>query len=123
MKVIGAMVKNDIYKRYNVKKQSIILNHIQNNIKEYLIASIIFIIGILLGIVVVNNLNEMQADNIHTYITDVVSQLKINKNLNKRQLFIDDIKRDVIAVTLMWILGSTVIGLLLVYIIVAFKRL
>ncbi len=123
MKVIGAMVKNDIYKRYNVKKQSIILNHIQNNIKEYLIASIIFIIGILLGIVVVNNLNEMQADNIHTYITDVVSQLKNNKNLNKRQLFIDDIKRDVIAVTLMWILGSTVIGLLLVYIIVAFKRL
>ena len=116
-------MKNDIYKRYNVKKQSIILNHIQNNIKEYLIASIIFIIGILLGIVVVNNLNEMQADNIHTYITDVVSQLKINKNLNKRQLFIDDIKRDVIAVTLMWILGSTVIGLLLVYIIVAFKRL
>ena len=43
-------------RRNNRKYKNIIINHIQNNLKEYIISSIIFFIGILLGIVFVNNL-------------------------------------------------------------------
>ncbi len=66
-------------RRYTRKYGSIISTHIQKNSREYAIASIIFVIGLLLGIVFVNNLGEEQVTEISTYLTSSITSLKENR--------------------------------------------
>ena len=60
---------------------NIIFLDLQRSYREFLIASIIFIIGILLGIVFVNNLNTIQTDEITEYLTGAVASLKESESL------------------------------------------
>lgn len=111
----------NVNRRYNKRHSNIFISHIQNNLREYTIASIIFIIGILLGIVFVNNLNDAQGNEISTYITTSINTLKENSDINNITILKESAQTNIILVILLWLLGSTVIGLLLVYLIVAFK--
>ena len=72
-----------INKRYTRKYTNIIASHIQNNLREYTIASIIFVIGILLGIVFFNNLNSVQTSEINTYLSNSIISLKENGHNNE----------------------------------------
>lgn len=110
-----------VNRRYSKKYSGIIASHVQNNIREYTIGSIIFLIGILLGIVFVNNLNEVQTFEISTYITDSISTIKEAKEINNFSLLKESIGNNIILVILLWLMGSTVIGLLLVCLILCFK--
>lgn len=100
---------------------NIIVLHIQRNSREYLIASIIFIIGILLGIVFVNNLNTIQTDEITEYLTGAVASLKESESLSTLVILKSSIQNNILLVIILWLMGSTVIGLLLVFLIVCFK--
>ena len=45
------------------KKKSIkncILNHVNNNLREYIILIILFLIGVVAGVIFINNVNESQ---------------------------------------------------------------
>lgn len=100
---------------------NIIVSYIQKNSREYLIASIIFIIGILLGIVFVNNLNTIQTDEITEYLTGAVASLKESESLSTLVILKSSIQNNILLVIILWLMGSTVIGLLLVFLIVCFK--
>jgi len=110
-----------VSRRYSKKYSGIIASHVQNNIREYTIGSIIFLIGILLGIVFLNNLNEVQSFEINTYITDSISSIKTAEGINEIAMLKESISNNIILVILLWLMGSTVIGLLLVYLIICFK--
>lgn len=103
------------------RRNSIIKTHIENNLREYAIASIIFIIGILFGVIFINNLNDIQNNEIGNYINTSIENLKESQDINQLLFIKETIKENLAFVILLWLMGSTVIGLLLVYIIVAFK--
>lgn len=103
------------------RRNSIIKTHIENNLREYAIASIIFIIGILFGVIFINNLNDTQNNEIGNYISASLENLKESQDINQLLFIKETIKENLTFVILLWLMGSTVIGLLLVYIIVAFK--
>lgn len=103
------------------RRNSIIKTHIENNLREYAIASTIFIIGILFGVIFINNLNDTQNNEIGNYISTSIENLKESQDINQLLFIKETIKENLTFVTLLWLMGSTVIGLLLVYIIVAFK--
>lgn len=103
------------------RRNSIIKTHIENNLREYAIASIIFIIGILFGVIFINNLNDTQNNEIGNYISASIENLKESQDINQLLFIKETIKENLTFVILLWLMGSTVIGLLLVYIIVAFK--
>lgn len=103
------------------RRNSIIKTYIENNLREYAIASTIFIIGILFGVIFINNLNDTQNNEIGNYISTSVENLKESQDINQLLFIKETIKENLTFVTLLWLMGSTVIGLLLVYIIVAFK--
>ena len=110
-----------VSRRYGKKYGGIITSHVQNNLREYTIGSIIFLIGILVGIVFLNNLNEVQTFEINTYITDSISNIKAAEGINEIVMLKESISNNIILVILLWLMGSTVIGLLLVYLIICFK--
>lgn len=104
------------------KARNIIYNHVIDNIREYVIISLIFLIGIVIGVIFVNNSNEMQKDEISLYITNFINELRDSENtIDKVSLLKDTIKDNTLLALLLWFMGSTVVGVPIVYAIVAYK--
>ena len=110
-----------VRRRNNRRYNGVITAHIQNNLREYTICSIIFLIGILLGIVFVNNLNEVQTFEISTYINESITTIKNSQEFNRFEILKETIGNNIVLTIILWLIGSTVIGLLLVYLILCFK--
>ena len=58
-------------REHNIK--NIIIQYIAENVRSYLILIIIFFIGLMLGVVFVNNLNSTQETQITGYINNFIS--------------------------------------------------
>ena len=59
-----------------------IKEHILNNSKEYIIVSLIFVIGIFLGVLFVNNIQDTQKAEINTYLNNFISKFKEPDSVN-----------------------------------------
>jgi len=107
------------------KKKGIIKNtitdHIKINLKEYVIVLSILMLGITIGVVFVNKLSENQISELNLYITSFVDLIKGNNEVDTVGLLQNSIKQNVTITILLWFVGSTVIGLPIVYGIVAFR--
>lgn len=102
--------------------KKIIYNHIADNIKEYAIVTLIFVIGIVIGVIFINNSNNQQKEEINSYITNFVNALKNNENtIDKTALLKDTIKSNILLAVLLWFMGCTVVGVPIVYAIIAYR--
>jgi len=108
-------------KRKDSKLKHIILTHIENNIREYLIVSIIFLIGIVIGVIFINNTSENQSVEITSYISSFTQDLKDNQSINTILLLKDSIKKNIVLAIFLWFMGSTVIGISIVYLTICFR--
>lgn len=98
-----------------------IKSHIAENFKAYIIVSLIILIGIVLGVMLVNNISEDQTQNLQTYLHSFTEALKEGKNVNSGELLKKSLGNNLLLVFLMWFVGSTVIGIPVVLGIVAFR--
>lgn len=108
-------------KRKESRLKEVILSHIESNLKEYLIVTIIFLIGIVIGVIFINNISESQTSEINSYINSSVEDFKENKNINTLLMLKDSIKKNVILAIFLWFMGSTVIGISVVYLTICFR--
>lgn len=107
---------NKILHRNRESKFGIIINnHIINHKKEYLIVIILFLIGLVIGIMFVNNLNETQYSEIDSYIKEIVNNLKAIEKINYADLLKESIIANLIVILVIWIASSTIIGIPIVY--------
>ncbi len=100
-------------KRLRIKET--IITHITNNKKEYFIISLIFIIGILLGVFFVNHFNDSQSETIKSYISNFVNTLKNNPQIDNAELLKQTLINNIIIASMIWFFGTTVIGLPIVF--------
>ena len=106
-------------KANNIKQ--LILNHFYENIKAYIIVIIIFIIGIVAGVIFINNTNETQGIEIQNYITSFINSLKQDYHIDKLELLKKSLGDNFILILTMWFIGSTVIGIPIIFGIVLFR--
>lgn len=109
------------YRRKENKIKNIILEYIENNAKIYLILIIIFFIGIILGIIFVNNAQEAQSNQISSYINNFINSVKENYQISKTKLLTTSMLNNLIMTIILWFLGSTVIGVPLIYLVIGYK--
>lgn len=111
--------------RKQEKKSSKILDifkgHIKKNIKEYLIVSIVFLIGIIIGVMFINNADETQKRQIGDYLGTFVECLNTDYKIDTNNLLKSSIINNLILVLALWFIGSTVIGIPIVYIIICIR--
>jgi len=95
--------------------------YFENNLKEYIVISIIFLIGLLIGITFVNNLPVEESEYITNYLKNTIYNLKNEENIDKLLLLKDSISKNLSLVILLWFMGSTVVGIIIVYLIILFR--
>ena len=103
----------------NIKK--IIEEHIVRNVKIYLILIIIFLLGLIIGIIVVNNSSESQETEITSYINNFVTEIKNGSKLDYFKLLKTSIGNNLLFIFLLWFMSSTVIGIPIVYGVIGYK--
>jgi stage II sporulation protein M len=101
-----------------LKIVKIIKEHITNNAKEYLKVAIIFLIGIILGVIFVNYIQESKQTEITNYLTNFVNSLNNEYQIDVNSLFKESAISNLILALIIWFIGSTVIGIPIVYLII-----
>ena len=83
----------------------------KDNLKSYLLVAMILLIGIVLGVLFVNNLQEEQSQEVQNYVDEFVTSLQNGTNIDTGKLLRSSIKNNLILAIVMWFAGSTVIGI------------
>lgn len=115
------MGKRTFRNKKRSKLKNIISTHIENNLKEYIIVSILFLLGIIAGIIFINHISESQRVQINEYINSFINLLKDNHTINEAALLKNSITKNILLSILIWFMGSTVIGILIVYLTICFR--
>lgn len=108
-------------KKRNSKVKEIFVAHIKNNIREYSIIVLLFLIGLICGIIFVNNASQSQIEDITSYLNDFTNSLKANAEIDKGVLLKDCLISNFLLVLALWFVGSTVIGIPIVYGIILYR--
>ena len=96
----------------------ILKEHIKKNIKEYLIVSIVFLIGVIIGVIFINNSGENQKLEINDYLNTFTECLNGDYEVDTSNLLKSSIINNLVLALSLWFIGSTVIGIPIVYIII-----
>lgn len=104
------MIKNKRVKLFEIIKE-----HVINNKKEYFIVTLLFLLGIFLGVLFVNNIGETQKSDIINYLNNFIEKLKNVQNINYMNLLKNSILQNIILAIILWFFGTTVIGLPVVF--------
>lgn len=103
-------------RRYN-NSSNIIVNHIKENFSLYFFCVIIFITGIIIGVILVNSRDENQEKNTSQYISESIAIIKDNNNISKLEIFKQSLKRNMLTIIIIWILGLTFLGKYILYLV------
>lgn len=106
-------------RRLNIKDT--IYNHIVNNSKEYILVTLIFIIGIFLGVMFINKAQETKMTEITSYLNNFLDKLKNIENLQNIRLLKTSIMQNIGLAIVLWFFGTTVIGIPIVFGIILYK--
>ena len=101
--------------------KELILKYIKNNSKEYILAILIFLIGLFIGVMFVNNCSEDKIKIIDEYILQFEEKFKQIEKIDTNTLFISSVKNNVLLAIELWIAGTTVIGMPIVLGIILYR--
>lgn len=108
-----------VNKRFKVIE--IVKEHVLNNRKEYIIVGLIFVIGIFLGVLFINNIQDNQKTDIETYLNNFINKFKEVESIDNMQLLKISIKEKLLLTIGVWFFGTTVIGIPVVFGIVLYR--
>lgn len=97
-------------KKNKNRSRQILKNYIKNNIKEYIITALIFLVGIFLGVMFINNSKESQREEIHGYIENYITINKEN-DIDNQSMLNSNIKDNMLLAVILWFTGTTIIGI------------
>lgn len=103
------------------KWKDIFKNYVRNNYREYILTSLLFIIGLFIGVMIINNCTETQSSKITAYLASFIDKFKVIQNINKTELILVSIKNNAILALIIWLAGTMVIGLPIVLIAIMFR--
>ncbi len=105
----------------NFKILDVMKEHIRKNIKEYLSICIVFLIGTIIGVMFINNVDEGQKTQITQYLENFTEALNTDYKIDVGSLLKSSIISNLILAISLWFIGSTVIGIPIVYIIIGIR--
>ena len=96
-------------------------NHVANNKKEYILVTLIFLVGIFLGVMFINNSKEIQMSEISSYFNNFIDKLKNTEKLETMTILKSTLLENIILAVTLWFFGTTVIGIPIVFGIIMYR--
>lgn len=100
---------------------TIIKEDIRNHAKSYIVIIILFVLGIFLGVLLVNQTNNKE--DIKVYINSYIDGTKGLQNGDYLGELQKDIRNNILLVFALWFAGTTIIGIPIVFGIILFRGL
>lgn len=108
--------KSYIMSRLNINKSrtetklgNVLYNHIINNKREYFIVSILFFIGLIIGILFINNINDTKIEEINTYLNNIVDNVKTYEKIDYGILLKKSVFSNFTTIVILWFGASTIV--------------
>ncbi len=108
-------------KNKRAKSLEMIKEHVSNNKKEYILVSLLFIIGIFLGVLFINHVQEDQKTEITGYFNTFIEKMKNTQDLDYMELLKASIGQNILLAIVLWFFGTTVIGIPVVFGLVIYR--
>lgn len=103
------------------KWKEVVQDHISNNRKEYIIVTLFFIIGVFLGVLFINYTGESQHSEISTYLNQFLTKVNEKQDINQMEMLKISLWDNVLLAITIWFFGTTLIGLPVVFGILAYR--
>lgn len=110
-------MQRNLRRRYKSGIKEKVVKHICENINVYFKILTIFVIGICIGIFIVNQLPEAGKQYINEYINNSTSQLKSGVEIQKWQLLKNSLLKNIVIVFAIWFFSLTIFGSFILYLI------
>lgn len=91
-------------------KTSIIINHIKANYKEYILSLVLLFIGLVIGVILVNNTSDEMKLNIQNYLEEYIADIKSADSIDRGTIFSETIKNTYSFIFIIFISGLLVVG-------------
>ena len=101
--------------------KNIVKEHIYNNLKQYLIVSVLFLVGIIIAVIFTNNDNNTENSKIGNNITTFIECLKTDYQIDKAKLLKELIINNIFTAFILWFMGCVVIGIPVMYALIVYK--
>lgn len=101
--------------RTTTKLGNVLYNHITNNKRGYFIVSILFFIGIIVGVLFINNISDTKIEEINNYLNNMVDNIKSYEKINYGTILKKSIFSNLAIIIILWFGASTIIGIPIVY--------
>ena len=101
--------------------RKIIKTHVINNIKQYIMVSLIFVIGVFFGVIFVNNISESQNIEVSNYVEQFVDKLKNAEEVDLIGILKSSVLDKTILALVVWFFGTTIVGIPVVLGIIAYR--
>ena len=103
------------------KVLSTLKEYVNVNIKQYLIISCVFVIGIIIGVIIFNYIDEQTKEQVGMNINSFIENLKSGYEIDYKELIKSVIVNHIFSTLLLWFLGCSVIGIPIMYFVIGYK--
>jgi len=104
-------------------RPNFITKHLEEYSSYYIFHSVLFAMGVVFGAIVVNSLSATQKDDLFYFLGEFFLQFQGGELVSANEIFFHTISYNSKYIGLMWILGISIVGLPLVFILLFLKGL
>ncbi|WP_141604235.1 stage II sporulation protein M [Terrilactibacillus laevilacticus] len=105
----------------NLKIKRIVMKHVQENLPIYTFVVVLFLMGVIFGAIIVNSLPYESKKDLYTYISRFFTELSKGNVASPQNMLAESFTNYVQYMGFMWILGLSVIGLPIIFILLFLK--
>ncbi|MGD6804068.1 stage II sporulation protein M [Rossellomorea vietnamensis] len=107
--------------RKGISAKNPVIEHVQSHSSIYLFILTLFLMGVIFGAVVVNSLSFTQKEDLYFYLGQFFGEISDGKIASSEELFRQSFLHNVKYLGFMWLLGISIIGLPLIFILLFMK--
>src|SRR5690606_22821247 len=93
--------------------KAIVISHFREHSSIYLVSSVLLLMGVIFGAIVVQRVNPIQKEDLFFYLSRFFGEVSEGTYAHSTDMFKQSLLHNLKYVGLLWILGISIIGLLI----------
>ena len=104
--------------------KNLFIEYIMRNMKEIIIITLIMFIGLILGVIYINNVTGEKREKIENYTKEIITNIKEYKSIQEKEkmnILKSNLERNLTSIIVLGIVSSSILGMPIMYMYIARK--